>query len=72
MTPKAGDLVSCLSELRPGRHIRRIVTRPFEPQLHEELFPQALCGAAVWCDTLDPVDDSDCLKCSDALRRVPR
>lgn len=70
--PDVGDLVSCLADAADTRHIRRIVARAFEPVLHEELLPRALCGISVYCDTLDPVDETDCPECGKALKRVPR
>lgn len=72
MTPRAGDLVCCLADEIPGTHIRRIVTRAFELECHEMLYPSALCGASAWRDTLDVVDDATCPGCLAALARVPR
>lgn len=72
MTPKVGDLVCCLADEITGTHIRRIVTRAFELECHEMLYPQALCGASAWRDALGVVDDVTCQGCLAALARVPR
>lgn len=70
--PDFGDLVCCLSDSKPGIHIRRIVTRGLELEQHELIGPSALCGAIAFVDTLEVVDDADCPGCAYALTRVPR